>query len=100
MVIDPEVREVLRVTSSSPLSIASIADRLGIGESKTYRLVRKMSRHEMLRKMEPAGARAALYAANVMVVDMSLGNDGLGIVVEYLDGRKVAKRMTQRQCTN
>ncbi|MDD1770412.1 MAG: helix-turn-helix domain-containing protein [Methanomassiliicoccales archaeon] len=100
LAIDPDVRGVLRVTSSAPLTIGSIAGRLGMGESRAYRLIQKMSRHGMLRKISTNGSRGALYGPNVRAIDLSLGHDGLGIVVEYLDGRKVAKRMTQRQCTN
>ena len=100
LAIDPDVRGVLRVTSSAPLTIGSIADRLGMGESCAYRLVRKMSRHGLLRKISPASSRGALYGPNVRAIDLSLGRDGLGIVVEYLDGRKVAKQLTQRQCVN
>jgi DNA-binding Lrp family transcriptional regulator len=100
LAINPDVRGVLRVTSSAPLTIGSIAERLGIEKSRAYRLVRKMSRHGLLCKITPIRSRGALYGPNVRAIDLSLGHDGFGIVVEYLDGRKVAKRMTQMQCTN
>lgn len=99
LAIDSDVRGVLRVTYAAPLTIDSIADRLGIGESRAYRLVRKMSRHGLLRKITPIRSRGALYGPNVRAIDLSLGHDGLGIVIEYLDGRKVAKRMTPGQGT-
>ncbi len=100
LVIDPEVREVLRVTASTPLTIGSIADRLSMGESRAYRLVRKMSRQGMLRKLPPTGSRGAVYSRNITAIDLSLGHDGLGITVEYQDGRKVAKQLAQMKCTN
>jgi DNA-binding Lrp family transcriptional regulator len=100
LAIDRDVRNVLRVTSREPLTIGGIADSLGMGESRAYRLVKKMARNGMLRRLTTTNARGAAYAPNVKAIDLSLGSDGLGVVVEYLDGRRIAKRYIQTITVN
>ncbi len=95
LAIDPEVRKVLHATASAPLTVPTIADELEMGESRAYRLVRKMTRGGMLRRLTTNGSKAATYAPNVRAIDLCLGSDGLGIVVEYQDGQKITSRYAQ-----
>jgi len=87
MAFDDDVRQVLQVTSGTPLQVKEISEQGGINLERAYRLVRQMCAGGLLRKSIPPSG-IAVYQSNIRTINLCIERDRLGIIVEFLDGEK------------
>ncbi len=87
MAFDDDVRQVLLVTTGTPLQVKEISEQGGISLERAYRLVRQMCAGGLLRKSTPPSG-IAVYQSNIRTINLSIERDRMGIVVEFSDGER------------
>ena len=90
MAFDEQVRMILALTSSRPLTVRLIAEGVGLSLDRAYHLVQTMSSLGMLRKVRLPNSYVNTYSANVKTIDFRIEQDCLGIVVVFEDGGRTS----------
>ena len=90
MAFDEQVRMILTLTSSRPMTVRLIAEGVSLPLDRAYHLVRTMSSLGMLRKVRLPNSYVNTYSANVKTIDFRIEQDCLGIVVVFEDGGRTS----------